>query len=227
MNGKTTLIFPHIPKCCGTSLKQQFEQSSEIRVFFDYDHPPHNSKKYFEDRCKQRNRDSSYLNFRNFDLVFGHFPIERYKRENYHYAVLLREPLDRAISQFFYWKNVLPITNVTALIRQPIIKDIKEGRADFLSFIEACKMDQFYLDYLNDFNPSDFRLIGFFDEYELFLSKLSDLLNISLRSDTHERKGVKERIEPEVIRKAALLMKSELELYHDFRRFWAENSSAH
>lgn len=33
-----TIIFPHIPKSAGTSLKTQLEQS-HLKLFLDYDHP--------------------------------------------------------------------------------------------------------------------------------------------------------------------------------------------
>ncbi|MEM9776078.1 MAG: hypothetical protein AAF902_15985, partial [Chloroflexota bacterium] len=54
---KKCIIFPHIPKCGGTSLKKQFDKSN-LKVFYDYEFPPNNRLKYFQKLCDRRNWES-------------------------------------------------------------------------------------------------------------------------------------------------------------------------
>jgi hypothetical protein len=40
---KKTIIVPHIPKCAGSTLKQQLVEDRNLNIFLDYDHPPHHN----------------------------------------------------------------------------------------------------------------------------------------------------------------------------------------
>lgn len=122
---QSTIIFPHIPKCAGSSLLQQFDAAG-IKLFLDYDKPPSQTNKFLQTECERRNRECQLLDFGGFDLVFGHFPLGRYTRSGYRYVTLLRDPLERAISHFNYWKN-LPASNLLAVSRNPVITGIQSG----------------------------------------------------------------------------------------------------
>lgn len=95
----TTYIFPHVPKTGGSNIKKLLCESS-LKVFLDYEFPPR-IEPYHAKNCLRRNREFSLIDFSPFDIVFGHFPIERYRSGRYEYIALLRHPVDRAISQFF------------------------------------------------------------------------------------------------------------------------------
>lgn len=211
-------IFPHVPKCGGTSLKSQFEQSG-LDVFFDYEYPPEGGK-YFRGECERRNRESSLLDFGVFDLVFGHFPVTRYFRDNYRYVTLLRNPLDRAVSHFFYWKNVLPETNLVAINRAPIIRGIKDGTVSFTEFLMNQKIDKYLSAYLGEMGPEKFQLVGFTDQYDSFLHKLSGLIGVRLDPQVHLRPGVREPLESGELSKAQSLLGEEFRIYESFRNYW-------
>ena len=132
---KNCFIFPHFAKCGGSSLRNQLENSN-LNVYFDYEFPMHPSNKWMIEAAKRRNTETTLLNFENFDLVFGHFPISRYQRPEYRYIALMRHPIKRAVSHFFYWKDVLPETNLNAIGKNPIIKEIKNGDVDFITFLK-------------------------------------------------------------------------------------------
>lgn len=213
-----TIVFPHIPKCAGTSLRQQFE-ASPLSVFLDYDHPPHHSK-YYREACARRNREFEPLDFRRHDLIYGHFPIERYCGDQYRYVALLRHPVERAISHFFYWKNSLPLTNLTALHRDPIIREIKTGDVGLLEFAERQKLSMYYRNYLGAMSPSDFVLVGFTDRLEPFCRELSRLLNHRIDASIVTRAGTKEPVTGEELRALADMLSEELRWFERFYEYW-------
>jgi len=217
------IIFPHIPKCGGSSLKSQLE-TSNLKVYFDYDWPPNNNK-YFRKQCERRNREASLLDFGGFDVVFGHFPAERYIRDNYRYVTLMRHPVDRAVSHYSYWKNVLPKSNALALSRYPIIQQIKQGKVGFLEFTKAQKLNGYYAMYLSRRLPQDFLLVGFLDEYASFLHQLSDILCVQFSPNVHFRQGMKESIALEDRQKAEAFMAPEISCYEAFRDYWVTGMS--
>ena len=212
------VIFPHIPKCSGSSLKSQFENSS-LKVYFDYDKPPHDMK-FFSKECERRNCEADLLDFSAFNLVFGHFPIHRYNRENYKYITILRHPVDRAISNFFYWKNVVPESNKLALYRNPIITDIKDGRINFLDFVKTNKCTSIYSDYLGNIPPDKFLLVGFTKKYDYFLKKLSKIMDIELSADVRLRQSNKEHISSIEIDQAKSILSDEIAKYELFYNHW-------
>ena len=211
------LIFPHIFKCGGTSLLKQFS-AANIKLFVDNDHPPHRTNKFFLEQCERRNRECQLLDFVNFDLVFGHLPVDRYKRDTYRYVTLLRDLLDRAISHFFYWKN-LPSSNLLAVHRNPIIAGIKSGKVDFLTFIHQLKLGDFYSSFLCDKKPVKFVLVGFLDNYSLFTNKLSKLPNIDIRLDVRMRENKRGSVKSEDLEKARELLRPDYAIYQQLRNY--------
>ena len=123
-------------------------------------------------------------------------------------------------SHFFYWKNVISDENQIALKRNPIIKKIKNGEVDFIRFIKLCDIGNTYKRFLSPLRPSDFFLVGFYEEYDEFLSKLSTHFGISLDSGVHLRRGKKENIIQTDLDIAKKILKSEIDLYDAFKSYW-------
>lgn len=216
------IIFPHVPKCGGTTLYQQLEQSDK-KVFFDYDKSP-NANKFHAKGCARRNWEFSLLDFRMFDVVFGHFPVCRYEKPHYRYVTLLRHPVERAVSQYFYWKNQVPDNNLRIVAMEPIISGIKSGQVGFLDFLQQQDMAHFYHRYLGEKRPDEYELVGFTDAYESFCSRLSEMLGLEVRHDIQLRKGEKSTIPQHEQDKAEQLLGNEISLYHQFRDYWRGRS---
>jgi hypothetical protein len=216
-----TIIFPHIPKCGGTSILQELGESG-LKVYLDYDHPPNPTNAYMQRECGRRNREHQMLDFSNFDIVFGHYPIERYNRGSYSYVTLLRDPLERAISHFNYWKE-LPATNMLAVQRNPIISGIQTGTVDFIKFVEQQKLGTFYRRFLCEAHPGNFILIGLLEEYREFAEQLSNLLGATIDGSTHARPGSSSaaQIEPLKLQIAREMLAPDFALYEEFKSFRA------
>lgn len=79
----TTYIFPHAPKTGGSTINKLLQKSG-LNVFLDYEFPPR-IEPFHAKNCERRNTEYSLLDFSPFDIVFGHFPMARYRSENYEY----------------------------------------------------------------------------------------------------------------------------------------------
>lgn len=106
------IIFVHIPKAAGTSLKQAIsDRVGADNIYFDYNRPLARGE-------LQRKAHCLFSSFaakpREEALIFGHFLAGKYasfngryfrRRREISYVTFLREPLQRAISHFFFWKR--------------------------------------------------------------------------------------------------------------------------
>lgn len=183
---KQTIIFPHVPKVGGTSIKEQLEQT-DLRIFFDYDAATGKGK-WLQQQWERRNREYSFLDFSPFDVVFGHFPIERYLSDSFDYVALVRDPLDRAISHYLYmiWR-IENRPNLDPALREQL-RPKANGENDFLKFLRKQIGRDYYRRYLAYWDKSRFRLIGETGRYAEFLDKLNAILGTSLTADVHRRK---------------------------------------
>ena len=155
------LIFVHIPKSGGTStLAAVREFFSHDLVLDDYgDRPndpisPMNIDPYgFLDRCRQQNS----LTLANKAAVIGHFWIAKYEGVAADIrATILRDPITRAISQFFFW----PAQNANNALHQYVISN----RLSFLEFARIPRVNSLYTSiYFHNVDMAQFDFIGTYD----------------------------------------------------------------
>jgi hypothetical protein len=191
-----TIIFPHVPKCGGTSIAVQLEAANGVKLLLDYDAPPMLNP-FHARKCERRNREFALLDFRPFDVVYGHFPLERYRSPDYRYVTLVREPLERAVSQFNFLvnrrKKGVDLPRPTAEMADRIIA----GEVSFSKWLNMMfGKTTTYEIYLGMRPASDFHLIGTMDRYPEFCARLSDLLGVEISAEVKERPAGEFRYEP-------------------------------
>jgi hypothetical protein len=186
----TTYIFPHVPKTGGSTIRKALT-SSKLVTFFDYEFPPG-----FEPQkskgCLRRNAESSLLDFSPFDIVYGHFPIERYQKDGYSYITLLRHPVDRAVSHFFYWKNYVPerrrlLGRKTHSSTNPVINAIRNGKCSFSEFLRRSRIETFYQRYFDYCSTAEFALVGFQHNYDNFYREFISILGLPTETPQKEK----------------------------------------
>lgn len=181
-----TIIFPHVPKTGGTTIQDQLKET-DLRVYHDSDAVPGKSR-WVRDNVARRNLECSFLDFSPFDLVYGHFPVERYDSDRYAHVALVRDPVDRAISHYLYaiWRY-RNRPNLAAEQRANL-KAVGEGEVDFLEFIRQHRMNKFYKQFLGYWDKSRFILIGDTSRYGEFIGQLNELLGTSFTASVQRRK---------------------------------------
>lgn len=93
---KEKLIFLHIPKSAGSTIKTIFKRQYKRNSFFiPANHPDLNILK------------EKLVSENNIQLCFGHmdFGMHEFSGEGYKYATMIRNPIERVISQYYYVKR--------------------------------------------------------------------------------------------------------------------------
>lgn len=155
------LIFVHTPKSGGTSIREAVtEFFSHDLVLADYSDRPNDpispmniDPSGFLDRCRQQNA----LTLANKTAVVGHFWIAKYEGVAADIrATILRDPITRAISQFFFW----PVQNANNALHQYVITN----RLTFIEFARIPRVNSFYTSvYFRDVDMAQFDFIGTYD----------------------------------------------------------------
>lgn len=177
---KPTFVFPHVPKCGGTSLLVQL-RSSGIRLLEDY-----NAHQGYE----LIDQNSARVMLADYDLVFGHFPIDRYIGDNVRYIALVRDPLERAISNFVFhekWGRLYPEDQS---FYPSFGRKITKGEVNFIDYLKtAPDIRVVYKTFLRYWGRHRFCLVGNTGDYRTFAQSLSALLSINIDSNVKERES--------------------------------------
>jgi len=160
--GPLKLIFVHTPKSGGTSIR------AAVREFFsadlvveDYGDRPNDPASPmnidpcgFLDRCRRNHA----LALPNKAAVIGHFWISKYEGVAAEIrATILREPIARAISQFFFW----PATrNANNALHQYVLAN----RLSFAEFARIPRINALYTSvYFRDVDMAQFDFVGTYE----------------------------------------------------------------
>lgn len=98
------IIFPHVPKTGGTSMRRSLERALGDRLLLDYDTPPGRPTVPLWRRAGKavtagaRRRALA----RRYDVIFGHFSADLYRLTGAPTAMFFREPCARLLSDYHY-----------------------------------------------------------------------------------------------------------------------------
>lgn len=99
-------IFVHILKCGGTTLRTSlFDKKFKKRYLYDSTFKPKRNKLTENDHPVYVHPQPFPKDYRNFDIIFGHFRYDKYQHLNRPMFSFVRHPVQRMISQYFYHKK--------------------------------------------------------------------------------------------------------------------------
>jgi hypothetical protein len=122
------IISLHLPKTAGTSFAYALEQHFKTRFFKDYTDFPINTPRYERNRAAlQASLSYTENDFIDIDCIHGHFlPIKYLLLANKHeiiFVTWMRNPVERVLSHYFYWKRSYDPKTSPSLHRQVIEED--------------------------------------------------------------------------------------------------------
>jgi len=160
-------IFVHIPKTAGTSLFNAItERFGAHNVLPQYGHRPPPQSWW------QGAKDKAIGNLRQqvwpHRYVIGHVPVTEYmdehsnggyvKRPEYRYMTFLRNPLDRAISHYYYWHQINEPQNPRWLTFHTEQWTLEE-------FLLNPDFKNFHLRFTRGLDIDDFDFVGVVEEF--------------------------------------------------------------
>lgn len=107
-----TLVIVHIPKAAGTSLRDAIaERVGADNIHPDYNRPLAKRDLHRKLHCLMAGREIAQG---RAAVIFGHFMVGKYarfagfnfaKKPGFRYVIFLRDPLQRALSHYFFWER--------------------------------------------------------------------------------------------------------------------------
>jgi len=162
------IISVHVPKCAGESFGEALEDAfGPADMYYDYDDSPFNPTKpvntdpnYFQSFDK-----NSYGFLRGKRVVHGHFHPNKYKALSPALRVtVLREPVERLISHYFFWKH-------HPRHHHPLHDYMLDHQLSLEAFAEIPSVKHFYSGvFFKDVDMNIFDAVGKFGDMEKFLS---------------------------------------------------------
>lgn len=207
------VIYIHIPRCAGRTnrdaLRCTFGKERVYRdLLFKKEGRLHKIKNgnmpFIVNRfvlCdKVFPRRFGYIDWKNYDVIFGHFTIRKYKRMEWPFVTFLRDPVERVVSEY----SVL-----------------RKGKKKYknLSIVEFAYLNRNLMMWMMSGSIDKFLFIGFVERYEESINKLGKLLNkkiIRIRSGHNHRnlKFLKYKLNDEERKKIEEYNKLDIDLYN-------------
>lgn len=203
-----TYVFPHIPKAGGTSLLKHFEVAG-LNVLTDYRH-----------WTVKLDAEEAARDLSEYDVVIGHFPVDRYARPDRKNIALVRDPVERAFSAYVFHRDEHVRTGATAELYDRIGMWTARGELSFLEFINIAPGTQFvYQRLMRGWARERFALVGTTERYGEFLDGLSGLFGRKFENTIQERKRADDLVlTDEDRRRARNLLAAEYKWYNEFVR---------
>ena len=152
------LIFVHVPKAGGTSIVLAVEQKYGDGVFKDYGDRPSDPESPMNQNFNAFLANDHAEKVTGMDAIVGHFCIRKYQGvDATTRACTLRHPLERTISNYFYWKGRKPepanSSNLRFHAEQPSIEEFARYDLKHNFYVGALfrDVDMNQFDYVADF----------------------------------------------------------------------------
>lgn len=193
------IIFVHMPKCAGSSMKTILKDNFGKEYREDYEsfcRIP--QKERFQAIATEINNGKNYE--RKTGIVFGHFYPMKYAESYYPpsdikrvFATFLRDPAERLMSHYAYWKR-------TDYPNHFLWRQMDRENWSFAEFALSAEMKNFYSQYFFQFPIHQFDFIGIHENIERDWKKLCDFLGIRHRELPNKNKSDSQSIATQIDR---------------------------
>ena len=193
------LVSIHVPKTAGTSFKEVLRDNyRKEQILFAYDEL---ALPYWEGM-------DMYLDSPT-RIIHGHIPATKAMKlvySNAKFIAWVRNPVDRVISYYHFWKKSEPHGNV-------IHDAFLASNMGLLEFAQQPYLKHEMSSYFGDLQLEDFFFIGLTEQFEQDLQLLSGKLGWEVDIIPHKNVGNKPKVENNIRIKLEQILSREMELY--------------
>ncbi|TXS91339.1 hypothetical protein FV139_16545 [Parahaliea maris] len=171
------LVSVHLPKTAGTSFREALSESYGTRLYTDYNDRPVNTPLLslrLRTVCSAVTLPfNSPVLTGSFDCVHGHFLPFKYcalgVTASPQFITWLRDPLDRLLSHYFYWRDASLSSNFG-----PVWQQFRDESWSLERFCSEPVMRNLYARFLWGFPLRHFDFVGLTEHYEADLEFLGN-----------------------------------------------------
>ncbi|KQT53611.1 hypothetical protein ASG52_05730 [Methylobacterium sp. Leaf456] len=174
------IVFVHVPKCAGTSLRQGIAAAiGEDRIFLDYDNNPANpaSAHRIDPEGSARRFADGAAALLGRRIAYGHLHPAKYRAvwPEARWMTVLRDPIDRLISHYFFWKQDAGFAS------HPIRDYVLRHELSLIDFARL-PFSRFFLHrtYFGGLQLQDFSFVGRAEDFAGIAGAIGDVLETTV-----------------------------------------------
>lgn len=182
------LVSVHVPKTGGGSLTRQIRNGAFGRYLLDYqDRPLSDSPSHALARLWSRLTVPLRARaLSEHDIIHGHFPADKYRSIADAYMIFLRDPVERTLSHYYYWKSAAAGDSQVGK-RNRVAAAVARGEVDIVEF--AYLQRGIYRMFLGGMEMEQFDVVGLTEQFEKSIALVNRRFHVAL-VPLHVRRNV-------------------------------------
>jgi hypothetical protein len=169
------IVFLHLPKCAGTSIRRALEADTKLRVIADYEDKVLSSS--LKHRLKRLSNAPQEIQSDFLTVYFGHFRMKKYGKLNKkgaRTATFLRDPVERYISHVNHWMlNPDPEHKLSMVLNS--------GRVTPIELVERSKLSHLYEFMMNPLRVDEFDFVGVQEQFSKSIEIFNSTFNLAIQ----------------------------------------------
>jgi hypothetical protein len=175
------LISVHIRKAGGSTFKRALQNYYGEKLFLDYGDQVGSGGLAAKIKRFSRRLISPTIKNREFDVIHGHFYASKYNKLNGQYAVILRDPVARVLSNYFYLQRVYKDRK-----NADAIPFLRNENLSLLEYIKLKDSQNLQSRTLGEKKLDDFDFVGVTEKMEQSVKNFNKIFNARLTLPTSE-----------------------------------------
>lgn len=203
MSDLPKLVFLHMPKAAGKTFRMSILEKlyGEELIIERLDH------KNLNDIILYNNISVKFRypkDVETYKVVCGHFKASKYLYLNRPMVTWIRNPTDRTISHYYYWKRYIKTLDPKVQIMY----------AEGMDLVDFSKLFGNYMSHLMDIDINTFKFVGISEQFNLGLKKFEKLFDLKVDYKNQQlNKGSYNKVSVDIRNEMTKNQKQDFDLY--------------